>query len=46
LRQNGLEICRLVDRAEYSFHYFRAGLLSQMALNWLCVGAPERGVFG
>ena len=25
-------------------HYFRAGFLSQMALNWLCVGAPERGL--
>jgi adenylate cyclase len=24
-------------------HYFRAGFLSQMALNWLCLGAPERG---
>jgi adenylate cyclase len=24
-------------------HYFRAGLLSQMALNWLCLGDPERG---
>ncbi|MBR1212611.1 adenylate/guanylate cyclase domain-containing protein [Bradyrhizobium sp. JYMT SZCCT0180] len=24
-------------------HYFRAGFLSQMALNWLCLGDPERG---
>ena len=24
-------------------HYFRAVLLSQMALNWLCLGDPERG---
>jgi adenylate cyclase len=24
-------------------HYFRAGFLSQMALNWLFLGAPERG---
>jgi adenylate cyclase len=24
-------------------HYFRAGFLSQMALNWLCLGNPERG---
>jgi hypothetical protein len=22
-------------------HYFRAGFLSQMALNWLCLGDPE-----
>ena len=25
-------------------HYFRAGFLSQMALNWLCLGDPERGL--
>jgi adenylate cyclase len=24
-------------------HYFRAGFLSQMAFNWLCLGDPERG---
>jgi adenylate cyclase len=24
-------------------HYFRAGFLSQMALNWLCLGDPKRG---
>ena len=25
-------------------HYFRAGFLSQMALNWFCLGEPERGL--